>query len=76
MTDTDTDPIMSDHSDTSEEEANELRKIHQDNASDDGILGGIDNAAGSITRPLQGNDQDDGDIVDDAVMNDRAQRDR
>lgn len=70
---TDTTPI-SDHGATSEEEANELRKINQDNAADDGILGGIDNAAGSITRPLQGDDQDAGDIVDEAALNDREQR--
>ena len=70
----DTEPIMRDHSDTSEEEQNELRKINQDNASDDSVLGGIDNAAGSLTRPLQGNQQDASDIVDEAALNDREQR--
>ena len=70
----DTDPIMSDHSDTSEEEQNELRKINQDNAADDSILGGIGDAAGSLTRPLQGNQQDASDVVDDAALNDREQR--
>jgi len=70
----DTEPIMRDHSDTSEEEQNELRKINQDNAADDSVLGGIDNAAGSLTRPLQGNQQDASDIVDEAALNDREQR--
>lgn len=70
----DTEPIMRDHTDTSEEEQNELRKINQDNAADDGILGGIDNAAGSLTRPLQGNQQDTSDVVDEAALNDRDQR--
>ncbi len=70
----DTEPIMRDHTDTSEEEQNELRKINQDNAADDSVLGGIVNAAGSITRPLQGNQQDASDVVDEAALNDREQR--
>lgn len=70
---TDTTPI-SDHGATSEEEANELRKIRQDDDDDGGVLGGVDNVTDSLTRPLQGNDQDGGDIVDDAVLNDREQR--
>ena len=70
----DTEPIMRDHTDTSEEEQNELRKIHQDNAADDTVLGDIDNAAGSLTRPLQGNQPDASDIVDEAALNDREQR--
>ena len=69
---TDTTPI-SDHDATSEEEANELRKIHQDDDGGGG-LGGVDNVTESLTRPLQGNDQDGGDIVDDSVLNDREQR--
>lgn len=70
----DTEPIMRDHADTSEEEQNELRKINQDNAADDTVLGGIENAAGSLTRPLQGNQPDERDIVDETVLNDREQR--
>ena len=70
----DTEPIMRDHSDTSEEEQNELRKINQDNAADDTVLGGVDHAAGSLTRPLQGNRQDASDVVDEAALNDREQR--
>ncbi len=70
----DTEPIMRDHTDTSEEEQNELRKINQDNRADDGVGGGIDNAAGSLTRPLQGNQPDETDVVDDATLNDREQR--
>ena len=69
----DTQPI-SDHGATSEEEQNELRKISQDNAADDTVLGGVDNAAGSLTRPLAGDRQDADDVVDQATLNDREQR--
>ncbi len=70
----DTEPIMRDHADTSEEERNELRKINQDNTADDTVLGGIGNAAGALTRPLQGNQQNEVDLGDEAALNDREQR--
>lgn len=70
----DTQPIMRDHSDTSEEEQNELRKIAQDNDADDTLIGAVDDATSQITSTLDPERRDEDDLARDAVLNDREQR--